>query len=60
VLGIALAPYTMVMYLLTWRPTFGIQGWDWMGIGLGVLLDIMKRLQIVNSRRGAPGYPETI
>lgn len=55
-LGIILAPYTTIMYLLVYSPT-GIQGWDWMWIGLGVLLDIMKWSQVANTRRGIPGYP---
>lgn len=49
-------PYTTVMYMLVYSPT-GIQGWDWMWIALGVLLDIMKWGQILNNRRGIPGYP---
>jgi hypothetical protein len=58
-LGIILAPYTTIMYLLVWSPGLGIYGWDWMWIGMGVLLDIMKWAQIANNRRGIPGYPET-
>ncbi len=57
-LGIILAPYTTIMYLLAWSPGLGISGWDWMWIGMGVLLDIMKWAQIANNRRGIPGYPE--
>ena len=57
-LGIIFAPYTTVMYMLVWSPT-GIVGWDWMWIGLGVLLDIMKWGQIANNRRGIPMYDET-
>jgi hypothetical protein len=57
-LGIIFIPYTTVMYILVWSPT-GIQGWDWMWIGLGVLLDIMKWGQIANNRRGIPGYPQS-
>ena len=57
-LGIIFLPYTTIMYLLAWSPT-GIQGWDWMWIGLGVLLDIMKWAQIANNRQGIPGYSES-
>ncbi len=56
-LGIVLLPYTTIMYMLVYSPT-GIQGWDWMWIGLGVLLDIMKWAQIANNRKGIPGYPQ--
>jgi hypothetical protein len=53
--GIVFVPYTTIMYMLVWSPT-GIQGWDWMWIGLGILLDVMKWGQIVNTRQGLPGY----
>jgi hypothetical protein len=56
-LGIVFLPYTTIMYLLVYTPT-GIQGWEWMWIGLGVLLDIMKWSQIANNRKGIPGYPQ--
>ncbi len=56
-MGIIFLPYTTIMYLLVWSPT-GIQGWDWMWIGLGVLLDIMKWGQIYGNRRGIPGYAQ--
>ena len=57
-LGIVFLPYTTIMYLLVWSPT-GIQGWDWMWIILGVLLDAMKWGQIYNNRQGVPGYPSS-
>lgn len=57
--GIILAPYTTIMYMLAWSPGVGIVGWDWMWIFLGLLLDIVKWSQMVNTRRGVPGYPET-
>jgi hypothetical protein len=56
-LGIIFAPFTTVMYMLTWTPG-GIQGWDWMWIVLGVLLDIMKWGQIAANRQNIPGYPQ--
>lgn len=55
-IGIILLPYTTVMYMLVWSPT-GIQGWDWMWIGLGVILDIMKWQQVAANRQRVPGYP---
>jgi hypothetical protein len=58
-LGIIFVPYTTAMYMLVWSPGVGIAGWDWMWIGLGLLLDIMKWGQIANNRRGVPGYAET-
>jgi hypothetical protein len=57
-LGIIFAPYTTVMYMLSWNPVTGITGFDWFWIILGVMLDIMKWAQIANNRRGIPGYPQ--
>lgn len=56
-LGILLAPFTTVMYLLIWSPT-GIHGWDWMWIALGVLLDVMKWGQIAAHRQGAASHSQ--
>ena len=55
-LGIVFAPFTTIMYMLCWTPA-GIQGWDWMWIFLGVLLDIMKWGQVLQNRERIPGYP---
>jgi hypothetical protein len=41
-LGFIFAPYTTIMYVLVWSFATGVSGWDWLWIGLGVLLDIMK------------------
>ena len=40
-LGIMFLPYTTIMCMLVWTPT-GIAGWDWLWIGLGVLLDVIR------------------
>lgn len=56
-LGIIFLPYTTVMYMLVWSPA-GISGFDWIWLGLGVLLDVMKWGMIGNNRRGVPGYPQ--
>lgn len=53
-LGILFLPYTTVMYILVWSPA-GLSGFDWVWLGLGVLLDIMKWSQIVRNREGIPG-----
>lgn len=57
VLGIIFAPYTAIMYLLTWDAITGISGFGWVWIAMGVVLDVMKWSQLVNNRRGIPGYP---
>jgi hypothetical protein len=56
-LGIIFLPYTTVMYLLVWSAA-GISGFDWVWLGLGLLLDIMKWSQIAHNRQGIPGYPQ--
>ena len=58
ILGWIFAPYTTIFYVLVWNPVTGVSGWDWVWVGLGVLLDIMKWGSIANSRRGIPGYPQ--
>jgi hypothetical protein len=55
-LGIIFLPYTTIMYVLVWSPATGIQGWDWLWIGLGVWMDIMKWGRIAENRRQIPGY----
>ena len=58
-LGIIALPYTTIMYLLVWSPT-GISGFDWVWLGLGVMLDIMKWGQVARSRQeGLPGSQST-
>ena len=57
VLGIIFLPYTTVMYLLVWSPA-GISGFDWVWLGLGVVLDLMKWGLIGQNRKEVPGYPE--
>lgn len=54
-LGLLIAPYTTVMYLLVWSPV-GIAGWDWMWIILGVLLDLVKWGQLFQNRHAVPGF----
>lgn len=40
VLGIFIAPWTTLMYLLVWSPLGGVSGGEWVLVGLGVALDI--------------------
>ena len=56
-MGFLFAPYTTIMYMLTWTSVSGIHGWDWMWVGMGVMLDAMKWAQIFVQRREVPGYP---
>lgn len=59
-LGVIFVPYTTIMYVLVWTPAAGIYGWDWLWIGLGLVLDIMKWGQIYDNRHGTPYYGETV
>jgi hypothetical protein len=36
----------------------GVKGWDWLWVGLGVVLDLIKWAQIADNRREIPGYTE--
>ena len=57
-LGIIVAPYTTIMYVLVWSPT-GLHGFDWVWLAMGVLLDVMKWSQIARNREGIPGQGST-
>ena len=39
-LGLLLAPWTTLMYLLAWSPAGGVSGAEWLLVGLGVIADI--------------------
>ena len=39
-LGLLVAPWTTLMYLLTWSAVGGVSGGDWIFVGLGVVLDV--------------------
>lgn len=58
ILGIIFAPYTTIFYVLVWNPVTGVSGWDWVWIGLGVVLDLMHWGLIGDNRKEVPGYPE--
>ena len=55
-LGVIFIPYTTIMYVLVWTPGLGVAGWDWLWIGLGLILDIMKWAQIYENRNATPYY----
>jgi hypothetical protein len=40
ILGIVFLPFTTLMYVFMWSPGIGLVGWDWLWLGLAVLLDI--------------------
>jgi hypothetical protein len=55
-LGIIFLPYTTIMYMLVWKPS-GIDGWDWIWVLLGLLLDAIHWGQVIEKRKNVPGYP---
>ena len=55
-LGIIFLPFTTIMYMLTWTPR-GIEGWDWLWILLGFVVDLLGYSQSAASRRTVPYYP---
>lgn len=58
-LGIIFLPFTTLMYVLLWSPT-GLVGWDWLWLGVAVLLDLMHYAHtVVNNRNAIPGYGGT-
>jgi hypothetical protein len=56
-LGIIFVPYTTVMYMLTWS-LGGIQGWDWMWIVLGLILDVTHWADVISKRNQIPVYKD--
>ena len=56
-LGILFLPFTTVMYMLAWQPAgpggANIEGWDWMWIILGLILDLSKWAGLWGNREEA-------
>ena len=40
IVGIIFAPLTTLMYVLLWNPTTGIEGFDWVWLGLAFVIDL--------------------
>jgi hypothetical protein len=38
--GIIFLPFTTLFYVLLWNPATGIQGFDWVWLGLAVVIDL--------------------
>jgi hypothetical protein len=56
VLGILFLPFTTLMYLLMWTPA-GLTGWDWLWLGIAVLLDLSHWTSSgYTNRHRMPGY----
>lgn len=55
ILGLVFLPWTSLMYVIV----FPLNGYDWIWIGLGVMLDVLSYVGGFHKRQGVPGYPET-
>ena len=40
VLGILLLPWTTLAYVLVWSAVGGVEGWEWIVVGIGVAADL--------------------
>jgi hypothetical protein len=40
-LGLLFLPWTTLAYLLVWSPVLGVDGAEWIVVGLGFLLDVL-------------------
>ncbi len=57
VLGIVFLPITTLFYVVMWSPVTGIYGFDWVWLGLAVVLDLMHWSSTIYSNRNqVPGY----
>jgi len=57
-LGLVFLPFTALMYVLLVQGVGGLYGWDWLWLGVAVLLDISHYAGTGRYRREVvPGYP---
>ena len=54
-LGLLVAPWTTLMYLLTWSAVGGVSGGDWIFVGLGAVLDVATYAARSAKARNATG-----
>jgi hypothetical protein len=59
-LGLAILPFTSIMYVALYTPGIGVVGWEWLWIVLAFLVDIMSYAgSAAGNRRQIEGYPGT-
>jgi hypothetical protein len=39
-LGVIFLPWTTLAYVVFWSPGRGVEGWEWIVVGLGLVVDI--------------------
>jgi hypothetical protein len=39
-LGVLFLPWTTLMYVIFWSPHGGVEGWEWIVVGLGLVVDV--------------------
>lgn len=39
-LGVIFLPWTTLAYVVLWSPRGGVEGWEWIVVGLGLVVDI--------------------
>jgi len=60
IVGIIFLPFTTLFYVLMYTPGIGLRGWDWLWIGMAVLIDIGHWAHTGYTNRNAiPGYTAT-
>jgi hypothetical protein len=57
-LGFIFLPWTTLMYAIVYGPN-GLVGFDWVWLGIGVVLDIATWSGGGVRRRSVPGYPQS-
>jgi hypothetical protein len=55
-LGLIFLPVTTLLYVFLAAPPFGVSGWDWLWIGIAVLLDLSHYGGVWASRPGTASY----
>jgi hypothetical protein len=58
ILGVIFLPWTTIMWTIFAGPN-GIAGFDWVWVGLGLVIDIAVYSGSVFKRKSIPGYPNS-
>lgn len=56
-IGFIFLPWTLLAYVVAWQPEVGVQGFGWIVVGLGLLIDLGSYGGGAwGNRRRIPGY----